>query len=163
MYFGETLFKFHPELYITDFLLESVTSSKLKSIPIHNGIIEKCLLLCLNSRIPQHGSLCTMHVRIYLLKFDAMAKWCMLSVHRVESFHLFCSASAMSPPASVPFPTGSASADWSRCADLQRQEETANLRGLDFTGTLVKLKNKRKASYLLFRDKSHAGHYLHYL
>lgn len=83
----------------------------------------------------------------------------MLSVHRVESFHQFCSASATSPPASVLFPTGSASADWSRCADLQRQGETASLRGLYFTGTLLKLKKKRKASYSLLRDRSYAGHY----
>lgn len=151
----------NPSLITNDryFLLESVTSSKLKSIPIYSSSTEKYLFLCLNSRIPQHGRLCTTNVKIHLLKFDAMAKWCMLSVHRVESFHLFCSASATSPPASVLFQTGTVSGDLSRCADLQRQEETASLKGLYFIGTLLKLKKKRKASYLLLRDKSHAGHY----
>lgn len=129
---------------MTNFLLESVISSKLKSIPIYSSITEKYSFLCLNSRIPQHCRLCTTHVKIHLLKFDAMAKWCMLSVHRVESFHLFCSASATSLPVSVLFQTGTVTGDLLHCEDLQRQGETASLKGLYFIGTLLKLKKRGK-------------------
>lgn len=139
----------NPSLITNDryFLLESVISSKLKSILMYSSSTEKYLFLCLNSRIPQHGRLCTTNVKIHLLKFDAMAKWCMLSVHRVESFHLFCSASATSPPASVLFQTGTVSGDLSRCADLQRQEETASFRDCTL---LEQFWNSKKEESLLF-------------
>lgn len=88
---------------------------------------ETYLFLCLNSEIPQcrrlswnQRMLCLwiIQIKMYLLKFDAMAKWRKLSVHRVESFHLFCSASARSPPETVLFQIRTATSDLLHCADL---------------------------------------------
>lgn len=55
----------------------------------------------------------------YLLKFDAVAKWHRLNVHRVESFHLFCLTSAMSQPETVLFQIRTVTLDSKHFADLR--------------------------------------------